>query len=71
MKNTHKTLKKLAQNFEFCGNQEEFTTFCFRYGTIVKEYRNEIERDVYFNVDGINCNVIIRLGQTERISFQS
>lgn len=71
MKNTQKTLKKLAQNFEFCGHQEDFTTFCFRYGTIVKEYRNELERDVYFNVDGINCNVVIQSGQTEKISFQS
>lgn len=69
MKNTHKTLKKLAQNFEFCGYEEEFTTFCFRYGTIVKEYRNEIEREVFFNVNGVNCSVVIQSGQTHKISI--
>ena len=63
------TLKKLYKQFEYCGNEEDFTNFCFNYGTITKDYRNEIERNVIFNVNGIITEVVIIKGVTNGIKI--
>lgn len=59
-----KKLIKLQKEFSLCGTEENFTNYCFRYGTIVKEFRNDFEREVFFIVDNINTSVVIQQGKT-------
>lgn len=61
---TLNTLKRLQKLHSICGSEELFTNYCFRYGVIVKEYRNEIEREVFLLVDSIEVSLVLQLGVT-------
>ena len=57
-------LKRLQKDFSFCGTEEDFTNFCFLNGQIVSEYKNEVERNIIFNVNGVITEVVIINGVT-------
>jgi len=61
------TLKRLFNEHTICGKEENFTNYCFRYGRIVVEYRNEIEREVFFDLNGIEASVVINSGITSTV----
>ena len=61
---TINTLKKLQKEHSICGKEENFTIHCFRYGNIVAEYRNEIEREVCFNLGVAMASIVIKRGIT-------
>ena len=61
---TLNTLKRLQKLHSICGNEELFTNYCFRYGVIIKEYKNEIEREVFLLVDSIEVSLVLKLGVT-------
>ena len=58
------TLKKLQKAHNICGTEENFTIYCFRYGNIVAQYRNDIEREVVFNLNGIEASIVMNQGVT-------
>ena len=58
------TLKKLQKAHSICGTEENFTNYCFRYGNIVAQYRNDIEREVLFNIGGIEASIVMNNGVT-------
>jgi hypothetical protein len=63
------TLKKHFKNFNFIGHEEDFTNYCFRYGVIIKDYRNEIERNTIFEIHGKIAEVVIINGRTQSIKI--
>ena len=65
-----KELKKLFKSFEFVGNEELFTNYCFNYGVITADYRNETERNTIFNICGVVAEVVVIKGCTNSIKLK-
>ena len=57
-------LKRLQKEHAICGCEENFTNYCFRYGTIIKEFRNNFERETFFIVDSIITSIVMQQGKT-------
>lgn len=68
---TFNKLKALQKEFSFCGTEENFTNYCFRYGVIVNEFRNDVEREVHFIIDGISASVVMQLGVTTTVRINN
>jgi hypothetical protein len=63
------TLKKLYEQFTICGMEENFTNYCFRYGKIIAEYRNDYTREVEFNIHDTFASVTIENGETTNVKL--
>jgi len=57
-------LIKLQKQHSVCGTEENFTNYCFLYGTMINEYRNDTEREVFFNIDGVKTSIVMIQGKT-------
>lgn len=57
-------LKRLQKESNICGSEENFTNYCFRYGSILKEFRNDFERETFFMVDNTKTSIVMQKGRT-------
>ena len=67
MKATYTTLKKLSKSND-CFN--EVSNFLYRYGKIIKDLRNETERNTYFKLTDCFAEVTMINGICEQFSYQ-